>query len=69
MHKMAIRTNSLSPKHTWVPWIIINGIFRQDNQDQATQNLLNLICKLFQDLLQLCAQNEKIAKIDAKKNI
>ena len=47
MHKMAIRTNSLNPEHRWVPWVVINGIFRQEYQDKATQNLLHLLCKLF----------------------
>ena len=46
MHKLAVKTTSLIPKHTWVPWIIIDGVFRQDYQDQAVENLLKLICKL-----------------------
>ena len=46
MHKLAVKTTTLNPKHTWVPWIIINGVFRQDYQDQAVENLLKLICKL-----------------------
>jgi hypothetical protein len=46
MHKLAVRTASLIPKHTWVPWIVIDGVFRQEYQDQAVENLLKLICKL-----------------------
>jgi len=46
MHKLAVRTASLIPKHTWVPWIVIDGVFRKEYQDQAVENLQKLICKL-----------------------
>lgn len=47
MHKMAVRTNTLEPKHTWVPWIVINGVYRKNYQLEATTNLLKLVCELY----------------------
>jgi hypothetical protein len=47
MHKIATRTNSLTPKHTWVPWIVINGIYKDENQKKATTDLLSLICDMY----------------------
>jgi len=47
-HKMAVRTNSLSPPHKYVPWIVVDGIHNDKIQDDATSNLLRLFCDTYQ---------------------
>ena len=47
MHKIATRTNMLNPSHTFVPWIVLNGIYSAENQRDAEENLSKLICKLY----------------------
>jgi len=47
IHKMAVRTGSLVPKHTWVPWLVFDGVFSQENQERAQRNLPGLVCDLY----------------------
>ena len=47
MHKIATRTNALNPSHTFVPWVVFNGIYSEENQNEAEENLTKLICELY----------------------
>ena len=47
MHKIATKTNALIPSHTFVPWIVFNGIYSEEKQNEAEENLTKLICELY----------------------
>ena len=47
-HEMGVKTESLSPSHTFVPWIVVNGQHDDKIQMQAMQDLLALVCDLYQ---------------------
>merc|ERR1712100_104508 len=29
-HEIAVATDNLSPKHKWVPWIVVDGVYNDD---------------------------------------
>jgi len=43
-HEMAEKTNALEPPHQYVPWITMNGKHTNQIQNEATSNLLKLVC-------------------------
>merc|ERR1712080_12004 len=45
--EMGNKTDSLNPKHTFVPWITFNDESNPAWQDQAVGNFENFICKNF----------------------
>ena len=45
---MGVKTESLSPSHTFVPWIVVNGQHDDKIQMRAMQDLLALVCDLYQ---------------------
>ena len=47
MHKMATKTKSLVPQHTYVPWIVVNGHYNTVQQEAAEADLTKLICDLY----------------------
>ncbi|XP_078365073.1 gamma-interferon-inducible lysosomal thiol reductase-like [Oculina patagonica] len=47
-HQMALKTNALVPRHSYVPWITLNGQHTEDIQKKATLNLLGLVCDTYQ---------------------
>lgn len=47
MHKFATETQSLNPRHTYVPWIVIDGDASEKTQAQARDNLLALVCERY----------------------
>jgi interferon gamma-inducible protein 30 len=44
---MAGQTQSLIPKHQYVPWVTINGKHTDEIQDKAQNNLLKLVCDTY----------------------
>ncbi|XP_033637080.1 gamma-interferon-inducible lysosomal thiol reductase-like [Asterias rubens] len=47
-HQMALKTDALSPKHTYVPWVTLNGVHTEQIENEATNNLKKLVCKTYQ---------------------
>lgn len=43
-HDMALKTKALQPPHGYVPWITMNGKHTDEIQNDATFNLLQLVC-------------------------
>lgn len=41
---MAQATESLNPKHKWVPWIVVNGIYNDDDADDVLSDMLGFVC-------------------------
>lgn len=50
MHQNALKTNALKPPHTFVPWIIVNGIHTDDLQQKAMSALLPLVCSKYKGI-------------------
>jgi interferon gamma-inducible protein 30 len=47
-HAMAQKTNALYPRHEYVPWITLNGKHTDEIQNEASSNLLKLVCNTYQ---------------------
>ncbi|XP_036442514.1 gamma-interferon-inducible lysosomal thiol reductase [Colossoma macropomum] len=50
MHENGVKTRSLSPVHTHVPWVTFNGVYTDDLEDKAMSTLFNLVCKLYEGI-------------------
>ena len=48
MHLMGLATEELKPTHTYVPWVVVNGSHTKVIQWRAEQDLLGLVCSLYQ---------------------
>ncbi|XP_013392550.1 gamma-interferon-inducible lysosomal thiol reductase-like isoform X2 [Lingula anatina] len=47
-HQMAVKTNALQPRHTYVPWVTLNGVHTKAIQQKAVDDLKQLICETYQ---------------------
>ena len=47
MHEYAIKTGNLNPPHDYVPWIVINGVHTEELEQEALDDLVKLVCKLY----------------------
>jgi interferon gamma-inducible protein 30 len=43
-HDIAVATENLSPAHKWVPWIVVNGVYDDDNADDVMSDMLGFVC-------------------------
>ena len=46
-HDLAVKTSELNPKHDFVPWVTVNGQHTWEIQDQASSDLIGLICDTY----------------------
>ncbi|XP_013783612.1 gamma-interferon-inducible lysosomal thiol reductase-like isoform X1 [Limulus polyphemus] len=46
-YEMAKKTLSLDPPHQYSPWITLNGVHTEEIQDQAQNDLFDLICETY----------------------
>mmetsp|Transcript_21086 Transcript_21086/g.42879 ORF Transcript_21086/g.42879 Transcript_21086/m.42879 type:complete len:210 (+) Transcript_21086:383-1012(+) len=44
VHEMAAKTEALDPPHTYVPWIVVDGVHNDDIQDKVSTGLLEYVC-------------------------
>ena len=44
---MALKTESLSPAHTYVPWTVVNGIHDKNIEKKIEKSLLQYVCDNF----------------------
>jgi hypothetical protein len=63
MHKIATATESLSPKHEYVPWVEIEGDSSTKTQDLAGINLKKAVCKHAPDT-KLCQHQDKLSSYE-----
>ncbi|CAH1153261.1 unnamed protein product [Phaedon cochleariae] len=49
MEKMGNKTNNLEPKMMYVPYILFNDIHDDDVEDEARENFLKTVCKMFKN--------------------
>eukprot|EP01097_Dermamoeba_algensis_P002978 TRINITY_DN2190_c0_g1_i1.p1 TRINITY_DN2190_c0_g1~~TRINITY_DN2190_c0_g1_i1.p1 ORF type:complete len:229 (-),score=39.45 TRINITY_DN2190_c0_g1_i1:43-729(-) len=45
--EMGEKTDSLSPSHNYVPWVVLNGVHTEDINRQAEDDFLGLVCKTY----------------------
>lgn len=45
-YNMGVKTRSLNPRHSYVPWIVINGVHTQKQQMAAMRHLEKVICDI-----------------------
>lgn len=46
-HEMAVKTDSLNPPHTYVPYVVVNGDHNDDIQNAVTDSLFNYVCNAY----------------------
>jgi len=46
-HEMAIKTESLNPPHTYVPYVVVNGVHDDEIQTDVTDSLFDYVCKTY----------------------
>ena len=44
---MGLLTEALSPAHTYVPWVTVNGVHTEDIQTKAQDDLIKLVCDTY----------------------
>jgi len=47
-HAMAVKTESLQPPHTYVPYVVANGVHTEQIQTAVTQSLFDYVCHTYQ---------------------
>lgn len=50
MHQNALKTKALSPPHTFVPWVTVNGVHTDELQQKAMSSLISLVCSLYKGI-------------------
>lgn len=45
MHEVATKTENLTPKNTYVPWIVVNGVHDEQAETEIMENMVEFICK------------------------
>ncbi|CAL1579210.1 unnamed protein product [Knipowitschia caucasica] len=48
MHENAKKTKALSPPHTSVPWVTVDGVHTEELQEKALSSLVSLVCSKYQ---------------------
>jgi len=47
-HDMAVKTESLQPPHTYVPYVVVDGVHTETIQSAVTQSLFDYVCHTYQ---------------------
>ncbi|XP_047478942.1 gamma-interferon-inducible lysosomal thiol reductase-like [Penaeus chinensis] len=48
LHEAGLEQGLLDPRPDWMPWIILNDVFTQENQHDAQEDLIDLVCRSYQ---------------------
>lgn len=54
MYNYGLQTDKLNPPHQYVPWILFNGSFNEDDNQQAGTDLVRVICSKLQPAADDC---------------
>lgn len=49
MYNYGLQTDNLNPPHQYVPWILFNGNFNEDDNQKAGTDLVRVICSKLQN--------------------
>jgi len=44
---MAIATESLQPPHTYIPWIVVNGVHSESAESAVISNMVRYVCSVY----------------------
>lgn len=47
MYEIAVATESLNPKHTYVPWIVVNGQHSTSSENAIIKNMVQYVCSIY----------------------
>lgn len=47
MYEYAVKTESLSPAHTYVPWIVVNGKHSTSSENAIISNMVRYVCSIY----------------------
>lgn len=48
IYNYGLQTDNLNPPHQYVPWILFNGTYNEDDNQQADTDLVRVICTKLQ---------------------
>jgi interferon gamma-inducible protein 30 len=48
LYEFGLETEALNPPHTYVPWIVVDGVHTEILNNAAEEHLLALVCALYQ---------------------
>ncbi len=54
MYNYGLQTNDLEPQHQYVPWILFDGQFNEDDNQKAGTDLVRVICTKLQHAPEAC---------------
>ena len=66
-HEYAVETNSLVPPHTYVPWIVVDGVHDVEAENQIISNMINYLTKGREEIRFLNFKNKIIGKCYKQK--
>jgi hypothetical protein len=52
---MGVRTSSLVPAHTYVPWVNVNGKHATNTEDAVETNMVKFICDNYKGSVKIAA--------------
>jgi interferon gamma-inducible protein 30 len=55
--KIAEKTESLSPAHTYVPWIVVNDQHTQSTESAVSSNMVRFVCSIYRGPVKIDACN------------
>ena len=47
MHEIAVATESLSPRHNYIPWLVVDDTHTDEIQSEAEFNFLQFVCATY----------------------
>jgi len=68
-HDIAVATEGLKPAHKWVPWVVVDGVYDSDVQDQLSDDMLGYICDNYSDIPQVKEACKNHSKSNEKNQI
>lgn len=54
-YQYGVKTNNLVPKHTYVPWIVVNGQHSTASENAVQSNMVSFICKTYKGSIKIAA--------------
>lgn len=53
--EMAVATEKLNPAHTYVPWIVVNGVHSQSIENSIQTNMVRYVCSIYKGTEKIAA--------------
>lgn len=46
-YEMAVATDKLNPPHTYVPWVVVNGVHSSSYETSILGNMVKFVCSIY----------------------